>query len=132
MGYEDLLNAVAKPLAEYWALIVTAVIGVFATWFRDRIVNFVVTLFDAIARVRRIQRAINNDAPWLVKPPRPVETLVRSEIPILAIANLKGGVGKTTLAANLAGYFVADGRNRRRPGQPMRVLLIDRDMPKSW
>jgi chromosome partitioning protein len=39
-------------------------------------------------------------------------------IPIITLANLKGGVGKTTLAANLAAWFDAQGE---------RVLLIDLD-----
>ncbi len=43
--------------------------------------------------------------------------------PVLLVANLKGGVGKTTLAANLAGFFDITGRQR--------VLLLDLDYQGS-
>lgn len=49
--------------------------------------------------------------------------LSRNKPPVLLVANLKGGVGKTTLAANLAGFFATKiGR---------RVLLIDLDYQGS-
>lgn len=42
--------------------------------------------------------------------------------PIILVANLKGGVGKSTLSANLAAYFKQSGK---------RVLLIDADYQGS-
>lgn len=45
-----------------------------------------------------------------------------SSIPIITFLNLKGGVGKTTISANLAGYFASIGK---------RVLLIDFDYQGS-
>lgn len=41
----------------------------------------------------------------------------------IAFINFKGGVGKTTLAVNLAASLA----NRQRNGQPLKVLLIDAD-----
>lgn len=69
-------------------------------------------------------------------PPIPKETTVweqhaptnpifplNSSIPIIAVANMKGGVGKTTIVANLTPYFK---RTRSKP-----VLLIDFDYQGS-
>ena len=43
-------------------------------------------------------------------------------MPVIVVANPKGGVGKTTLATNLAGYFAARGRH---------VMLGDVDRQQS-
>lgn len=48
-------------------------------------------------------------------------------IPIMLIANLKGGVGKTTIAGNLAAYFA----NPPAPSVAERVLVIDMDYQGS-
>jgi chromosome partitioning protein len=55
-------------------------------------------------------------------PPEDYAARARRSIPVLLLANLKGGVGKTTLAANLAGHFDRHGE---------RVLLIDLDYQGS-
>lgn len=59
------------------------------------------------------------------KPERPAHAgaLVGSSVKVLAFANLKGGVGKTTIAENIGAYFAV----RRRK----RVLYIDMDYQGS-
>lgn len=47
---------------------------------------------------------------------------LRSSIPVLMVANYKGGVAKSTIVANLAGYFDSIG---------LRVLMIDFDYQGS-
>jgi len=57
-----------------------------------------------------------------INQPRIYETL-KDSIPILLVANLKGGVGKTTIAANLTSYFETEKHER--------VLAIDLDYQGS-
>jgi cellulose biosynthesis protein BcsQ len=75
------------------------------------------------AKLNRVRDAFGEDNNlWLRQPiirPERYDAKIRQSIPILLIANLKGGVGKTTIAANLAAYFETK-RNER-------VLAIDID-----
>lgn len=57
------------------------------------------------------------------RPPGYQEWVANPTPKVLLVANLKGGVGKTTLSANLAAYF-----DQKRNG---RVLLIDMDYQGS-
>jgi chromosome partitioning protein len=81
------------------------------------------------AHYSRIERALHSsdEELWSLKAPkwpnRYLERLGAARAKILTIANLKGGVGKTTLAANLAAYF-----SRRRN---QRVLIFDMDFQGS-
>ena len=128
---ERLFQWTQSALTGYWAEIVAAVFGVFAVWFRDRIIKFIRLSWDAVALLIRVRKAIKCESPWLVKPPRPLEKLGKSRIPILSIANLKGGVGKTTIAANLSGYFSSEATSVRDATRRCRVLAIDLDFQGS-
>jgi cellulose biosynthesis protein BcsQ len=64
---------------------------------------------------------------WSLRKPAPplhlAERLIASGIPIYLIGNLKGGVGKTTIASNLAAYFDIHCQKK--------VLVIDFDYQGS-
>lgn len=64
---------------------------------------------------------------WELREARPLpffrERRLASKLKVITIANLKGGVGKTTLASNLAAYFDLK--------RGMRVLVIDMDYQGS-
>ncbi|MEL6316374.1 MAG: AAA family ATPase, partial [Pseudomonadota bacterium] len=78
--------------------------------------------------IRRIERGLS-DGGVLLRPLDPQAAALRSSasIPIIAVGNLKGGVGKTTLAANL-GAYLGDQRRGDRRGP---VLFIDLDFQGS-
>lgn len=128
---DEFLEAARTILADYWAQIVGAIISVFAISFRDAIIGYLRLLWDAVALLFRIRKTVKSDSPWLVRKPRPEDKLGKSGIPILTVANLKGGVGKTTIAANLAGYFCSEANSRRNPVRKHRVLLVDLDFQGS-
>jgi cellulose biosynthesis protein BcsQ len=68
------------------------------------------------------------DGDWLGTSPHPTPAftpLKRRRAPILSLLNLKGGVGKTTLAVNLAAACF------RRPSNSKRVLIVDLDFQGS-
>lgn len=76
-------------------------------------------------RLSGAENAVTGDGLWLarpVTPPRSYAASLHSSIPIITIANLKGGVGKTTLTAHLARFYAKQGK---------RVLAIDLDYQGS-
>jgi cellulose biosynthesis protein BcsQ len=76
---------------------------------------------------KQIEAVANQDGRVWQAPVRPdvpaFVPLAERTTPVISILNLKGGVGKTTLAANIAGYL------SKHEGK--RVLLIDLDHQRS-
>ena len=86
--------------------------------------------FGSVARLRRAERALDEKSPglWLapsipIEPPPDYERVIAKSIPIIVVANLKGGVGKTTAVANLIGHY---GLKKNK-----RVLALDMDFQGS-
>lgn len=82
-------------------------------------------LKDLQNRLHGAESAVEGNGLWLARPTLPPDqypVLIKQSIPVVAIANLKGGVGKTTLTAHLARYFAMTGK---------RVLAIDLDYQGS-
>lgn len=80
-------------------------------------------------QIARALGAIKGDGIWLTQPirkpngDREYDLRMQASIPVITVANLKGGVGKTTTTANLAAYFSMTANKR--------VLLIDLDFQGS-
>lgn len=83
---------------------------------------------DLVAVQRRIERALKKDGQtWIERVRANAPEFKRLDpterrMPILSVVNLKGGVGKTTITANLAAALDALG---------WRVLLLDLDLQGS-
>lgn len=78
-----------------------------------------------ISAVRSLCSSTDSEL-WLRTPidkPQNYESKLRNSIPIIVFANLKGGVAKTTLSANIAAYFELEKNER--------VLVIDLDFQGS-
>ncbi len=86
--------------------------------------------FGSVYRLRRAERALDDKSPglWLapsiaVELPPDYERSITKSIPIIVVANLKGGVGKTTTVSNLIGHY---GQKKLK-----RVLVLDMDFQGS-
>ena len=129
MNIHELFKEIAtKGIAELIIVIGTLFVGGLIGWFatfkqaKQRIIQ-------AENRVTRVYDGNNQregKGLWLSKPlvkPARYERLIDSSKPIMVVGNLKGGVGKTTVATNLAAHY-AIKKNEK-------VLLIDADYQGS-
>jgi cellulose biosynthesis protein BcsQ len=110
-----LIGALCVPLAKWLARLVL------------KFICFATSRSRAFRTVGRDKTKREGRGLWVSKPVTRSETYkidVRGA-KILTIANLKGGVGKTTTAANIAAYLASD------PAWKKRVLLIDLDYQGS-
>lgn len=130
---QPLTDLVGKEIAYGIALILLAVAYVALRLTVQEIRRFGCFLWSRHRALNAVGRAYSKEGPregngvWLTKPIVPPDDYKGSfhGAKVLAIANLKGGVGKTTLAANIGAFLSHDPRWNKR------VLLIDLDFQGS-
>lgn len=136
---DDLMNSIWVAISQAFGengplitLLLALVAGVFSFLFkgvREYIYRFgrkLAEMWHAVTVLARVNSAVEGQGVWLHKKPAPpdgYQDFFLNPLPILTVANLKGGVGKTTVAANLGAYFAAEHSER--------VLFIDLDYQGS-
>ncbi|MFZ1103660.1 MAG: ParA family protein, partial [Hyphomicrobiaceae bacterium] len=98
---------------------------IFGNWALSR------QLAEADQQLSELKGSLEDSVHLWLRPPRRSDDyvkVIRDSIPIITVVNLKGGVGKTTIAANLVAYF---SEQRRRDGSPLKILVIDLDYQGS-
>lgn len=137
--FSRLLKGFEDSNAEDWITKLAAAIVVgFLVWLCERLFRSLRhhlwprlrALFDSSRRLERALGAVSAEGPglWLaptipIAKPKDYLDFFRKSIPIIFVGNLKGGVGKTTTAANLAAHY-AIKKNKK-------VLAIDLDFQGS-
>lgn len=145
----SLLERLSKELAQSspLELLIKIVAGIMATalaYIAQKVLRragswIIATLpfwLESIKKIARARSAVDENGPglWLTikHNPHPRDTInILSKLSklILTVANLKGGVGKSTLTANLAAFFANPFNDGSRPKR--RVLIVDLDFQGS-
>lgn len=124
-------GAVTFTIPETWiygvlGTVVLGILGWMWKWLKPRLA----AILDGAWRIRQAEQAVDTSSPglWLapsikICPPEDYAKRLAKSIPIIVVANLKGGVGKTTTVSNLAAHF--DSKKNKR------VLAIDFDFQGS-
>lgn len=134
------LKEISKEVAAYLIIAIAGSIGVLAmlrkswNWLCKNLCRGG-SSEECERKLERARTSVARDGKglWLTIQPKAFadyESLVQhKDLKVLMIANLKGGVGKTTIAANLGAYFANPHGAPDRPAE--RVLLIDFDFQGS-
>jgi cellulose biosynthesis protein BcsQ len=129
-------DPITKIISGAVGFIVLSLAGWLATYCWRKLRPWLVSGWGCCRKLAIARNAVEEGGPglWLSiqhspQPPPVVRRLQNLGKLILTIANLKGGVGKTTLAANLAAYFANPFDDADRPTR--RVLVIDLDFQGS-
>jgi chromosome partitioning protein len=130
---ERVWQEVQKTSTSDWSvkLIAAIIVAAMTPWIVRLVKRFAGWLKKTASCSRRLAHVREAVGPksrgiWLnapIEPPDSYEQSVRTSKPIIVLANLKGGVGKTTTAANLAAHYSIK--------KSKRVLLIDLDFQGS-
>lgn len=138
--FDRLLKGIGESSTEDWMTkLATAIVLGFLVWLCERLFRSarqhlwprLSALFDSSRRLQRALGAVSSEGPglWLaptipISKPNGYPDFFRKSIPIIFVGNLKGGVGKTTTAANLAAHYAI------KKGK--KVLAIELDFQGSF
>jgi chromosome partitioning protein len=129
-------DPITKVISGAVGFVVLSLAGWLAARARRFLKRWLSGWWEASKRLAQARAAVEESGPglWLAIKSNPhrniaVDRLKNTKNLILTVANLKGGVGKTTLSANLAAYFANPFDDNTRATR--NVLVIDLDFQGS-